>query len=229
MRKAYSFLEIVIILAVVSILISVVLYAQKIKYFSKAIALGNEIYSFKAATINFYNKYDAIPGDMVDAYNIWGSMCAATSGDCNGDGDNQIDSDETDMALIHMALEELIAYGNINNTSYYQFSYPTQGELYYKNSTATVSERTYYSDALSRNILEVADGTSKLPFISADMAQKLDFKLDDGLPKTGDITAVAPSTNACIDATNNVYYDNEDGSTPSASEYECSFAVPISF
>lgn len=228
-KKAFSFLEMVIVLSVVSLLILMVIYGQKIKSYSAAIGLGNDIYTFQASVINFHNKYNALPGDMVDAYNIWGTMCAATAGACIGDGDMRIDSAESGMALIHLSLEELLSYGNINNTSFYRLDYPAQAELYYKSSTATVSGRTYYADVLSKNILEIGEGTSRLPFISAEMAQKIDYKLDDGLPQTGNLTAVEAGTNICVDTTNNIYYDNTDTATASASQFECSFAVPILF
>lgn len=224
--KAFSFLEVTIVLSAISLLLIVVIFAKNLKSYSNAVALGSDVINLKTAFIDFNSKYEALPGDMVDAYNIWGSMCAETSADCNGDGDMQIDSDEKNMALVHLALDGLLAYGNIS-TNYYNLSYPALADIYYKDATATVSGRSFYNAVLEKNIIEVADGTSRNPFISSQMAQKIDYKFDDGLPKTGDVTVVKQSSNICLDETNNIYLDNLDGATASASDFECSFAIPI--
>src|SRR5688572_13843157 len=111
--KGYTLLEITLIIIVVSIVIAAFVFSNSLIKEAKLKSIVIEYESYLNKIELFKENYQALPGDMVNAYNFWGSSCATNADDCNGDGDGYIDwngsdsNNESWRAWQHLSLAEL--------------------------------------------------------------------------------------------------------------------------
>jgi prepilin-type N-terminal cleavage/methylation domain-containing protein len=91
MNKAFTLVELAIVIVVIGIIASVVVGGQSIINSAKRSAVISEIKQMQTAVQAFKLEYDAYPGDMEEAYDYWGDDCGADSNNhrvgCNGNGD----------------------------------------------------------------------------------------------------------------------------------------------
>lgn len=101
MKHAFSLIELSIVLVILGLLTGAILTGQSLIREAELRAITTEYQTYKTAVGNFRNKYLALPGDMYNAEDLWGTMTSgtcpnATGGTgtqtCNGDGDGLIDT-----------------------------------------------------------------------------------------------------------------------------------------
>lgn len=99
MRKAFSLVELSIVLVILGLLVGGVLSGQSLIRAAELRAVSTEYNRFYTATQSFRDKYFAIPGDMNNATSFWGtaancpgnaSQGSTTQTTCNGNGDGQV-------------------------------------------------------------------------------------------------------------------------------------------
>lgn len=100
MKKAFSLVELSIVLVILGLLVGGILAGKSLIRASELRAVSSEYQRHLTATHTFRDKYLAVPGDITNATAIWGkdnTNCsghtgtAATPGTCNGDGDGMLD------------------------------------------------------------------------------------------------------------------------------------------
>lgn len=107
MERAFSLVELSIVLVIIGILVGGVLAGQSLVRAAELRSVTAEYHKYVTSTYAFKNKYMALPGDMAQAVLFWGAQagttadgldatCAAltsastTAATCNGNGDGLI-------------------------------------------------------------------------------------------------------------------------------------------
>lgn len=112
MQRAFSLVELSIVLVILGLLTGGILAGQSLIRASELRAISTEYGQWVTATLSFRDKYFALPGDMANAGKVWGmANTAGTNGECaapasntgtgtqtcNGDGDGQVGDSAYEM------------------------------------------------------------------------------------------------------------------------------------
>lgn len=117
-RRAFTLIELSIVLVIIGLLVGGVLAGQSLIRAAELRAITREFQAYQTALGAFKDKYDAIPGDMVNAVKYWGAQVGATTNGfdatcavvavaptgtatCNGDGDGYVLNVTTTVPLPH--------------------------------------------------------------------------------------------------------------------------------
>lgn len=116
MKRAFSLVELAIVLVILGLLVGGILTGRALIRASQLRSVTVEAANYSASTRAFRDKYFAVPGDMTNATQFWGSLvpCPGGSGftgTCNGDGDGMIISTNHEPELFwqHLQLAGFIA------------------------------------------------------------------------------------------------------------------------
>lgn len=99
MRRAFSLVELSIVLVILGLLVGGILAGQSLIRAAELRAVSSEYQRYMTAVYSFRDKYFGLPGDITNATMIWGkdnTNCAAhtgtnaTPGTCNGDGNGLV-------------------------------------------------------------------------------------------------------------------------------------------
>lgn len=100
MQRGFSLVELSIVLVILGLLVGGILGGQSLIRASRLRAVTSEVELYLAATSNFHDRYNALPGDMPDATQYWGAQnadpatCRATASTgiltCDGDASGRI-------------------------------------------------------------------------------------------------------------------------------------------
>ncbi|MBX9726822.1 MAG: prepilin-type N-terminal cleavage/methylation domain-containing protein [Rickettsiales bacterium] len=204
MRRGFSLVELSIVLVILGLLVGGVLAGQSLIRAAELRSVITQSNNFRTAAASFKDKYFAIPGDMINATQFWGTMSTgtcpnATAGTstqtCNGNGDGQIGTGNlnSEMALFwqHMANAGLIegSYSgyvnggiwNTTNTPFLKIS----NALWNTVGRATMAiSSTQFIEGDYGNTLEAYIG-SVGAVLRPDEQWNMDTKIDDGRPATG--------------------------------------------
>lgn len=138
MQKAFSLVELSIVLVILGLLTGGILAGQSLIRAAELRSIVTEFQRFVAATNTFRDKYMALPGDMPNATRFWGRLnsnsdcrtasaaAVATPGACDGNGNGSVfpngtswaatTSQEQFQAWRHLALAGFIE-GNYSGIS----------------------------------------------------------------------------------------------------------------
>jgi len=91
--KAFSLVELSIVLIIIGLLVAGVSSGQKLIKMAKYKRIAQEMDNVEMALKTFNLTYDALPGDMPNAEDLWGTYNASSNptGTVNGNGDGSID------------------------------------------------------------------------------------------------------------------------------------------
>jgi prepilin-type N-terminal cleavage/methylation domain-containing protein len=220
MVRAFSLVELSIVLVILGLLTGGVLSGQNLIRAAELRSVTTDIQRFQAAIYTFRSKYDALPGDMRNATAFWGQsdLCAGadSAGVCDGDGSNTIASVpsprtantvyEALQAWRHLAKAGLIEgeYTGATNASMSAADSVVPMRLgnnhtwliwHMGNRTGAASGSVVSSFALDYgNTITSSDNA-----LSPTELWNIDKKTDDGLPASGFI--IARSWSNCTTAT----------------------------
>lgn len=99
MQKAFSLVELSIVLVILGLLTGGILAGQSLIQAAQLRSISTEYSRYMAAVHGFRDKYLALPGDITNATSFWGkdntncntaAGAVATPGTCNGDGNGII-------------------------------------------------------------------------------------------------------------------------------------------
>lgn len=220
-NKAFTLVELAIVMTIVGLLIGGVLKGQELLENSRMTSLSSQLKSYEAAIATFRDIYKGLPGDHNNATNVI-KGCTGANNCANGDGDGAIsssccwwfgyDTAEAFQSWKHLVLADLIK-GVDPSRARTATSYrggvdvpasPLGGQMYLK----TVQQGTAAQFAGQVNIggqivalSIVTDGDTGIGsggMFSPSTAQKIDLKLDDGRAFSGDTMAVSSGwTSGC--------------------------------
>jgi type II secretory pathway pseudopilin PulG len=193
--KAFSALELVIVLAIVSLLISVILSASSIKKNAYSNSLLQEVNKIQSAVLTFRNKYNGLPGDISDGYVLFGDDCG-TESECDGNADGYIaldsisESDEYVSSFIHLSLAGIL--DSTYDRTDYQYELKSKGLA----SIKYVSVSDNYQ--INNNAITALSLNDDYLFIEPYRLMLIDNKVDDGHPESGFVTYYTDGASGCV-------------------------------
>jgi len=99
-----------VVLIIIGLIVGGVLGGRALLQNAKRNQLISEILSYEQAFNAFQIKYNALPGDLENAYDYWGISASCTNsrstGGCNGDGSGQVDSSSPEHINVWMHLSQ---------------------------------------------------------------------------------------------------------------------------
>jgi len=220
LEKGFTLVEMAVVLTIVGLLIAGILKGRELLDNSRISTMVMQVKGIDAAMKNFQQTYGSLPGDITTASTRLPD-CSTAPCNVNGDGDGLIGANQTGYTVatgattenrtfwVHLVHSRLLNWGvdaNYTGTpNKYGTDFPPDpirgGYLvYYNNWTG------YQGKNLMKTQYQVGDGTSYGALPSTALA-KLDAKMDDGLPSSGNVQSVNPQAGgACyVSASNQIY------------------------
>ena len=197
-EAGFTLVELAVVMIIIGLLIGGILKGQELIANAEIASTVSEVKGIDAATSTFRDKYDAMPGDMT---NPGGRLANCTGvGGCTtaGNGDNRTigglplaaPTGEADRFFVHLNAADLLGgispggpagWGQIFPEASVQGGFHAQ----YWNGGAlgigTPPAGHYLSLVFNPDVANT--NTTLTP----NQAQRIDTKLDDGIPTTGDV------------------------------------------
>jgi prepilin-type N-terminal cleavage/methylation domain-containing protein len=201
--SGFSLIELSVTLVIIGLIIAGVTNGQHLMQAAKLDKAITEISGYAKAIDNFKQKYKAFPGDMPNATSFWGAYDATTNptGTANGNGDEFITWNTEGLT----AWQQLAASGFITG-KYTGVLGTVNLEAGVNQPESGITGTSYSIQSDSARVWNVTNyrylGLAKISSdgsanntsaISAQNAQLIDKKIDDGLPGTGKILGVTGS------------------------------------
>ncbi len=236
-QGGFTLIELSIVAVIIALLAVAVTTGKGLLEHARIRSLSQEMLDLGEAFTFFQEQYDDLPGDMSDAWDYWGTTCAAVEIDCNGNGNERIAdkfafpiNQETYMAWRHLQLAGML--GGNELTGQDGTPLPADGRrddvvgvhIPASNTIASAGYWVQTIDTLPGNvpffgtyITFAAPGVFYSPVLSPRQLSVIDHKLDDGRPRTGRIRDNASGNDSgifCSDnATLEYYADIDDKNT----------------
>lgn len=223
-KAAFSFIELSGTILILGLLAVFILSGRSLYENYQIKALANDISIFESAIESFRTKYNAYPGDINNAYSIFGSKCADSSNNCDStDYNNLIDRNETIMAWKHLEVsgfidqrfEQIVAPSLVVPTITCELGrnlpVASYGEAVF---TFDNSSNTSFTTMISApgQLMQIgsgdgagltACGTNGL--FTAEFMWNLDKKYDDSLAFDGKYLNTEATTNGCSNTADDDY------------------------
>ena len=210
-KNGFSLVELSVVLIILALIIGGILSGKHLLRAAQTRTVMTEVNEFRIATQTFHDKYDAMPGDMLDATDYWGEAhtnsvtCRSTASTgtetCNGNGDGKVDESRGEQFRYwqHLSNAALIS-GNYTGVAGYQ-SYrhsiigeniPKAGSLKsgysFLHSSGYIA--TWWPSAIGHMYqagYKEADWDNNpwAAFLTTHEAHAIDKKFDDGHPAYG--------------------------------------------
>jgi len=196
-NKAFSLIELAIVITIIGILVAGVSATQKLLDQSKQRGVVRQAENYRTAIATFRLTYKTLPGDMIDAASYW-SACTDESGNtCNGDGDGNIEtigdvSYESYRAWQHLSLADVIkeSYTGLGSSSTIGINVAKSP---YSDTCFNFNYLSSRNGLMLGGISVACDGTT----LTTRQAYHIDQKADDGNSITGSIYGL---TSGCSSA-----------------------------
>lgn len=203
-KAGFTLVELAIVLVIIGLLVGGIFAGQDLIRAAEIRSVLSDKTKFQIAINSFNNKYNYLPGDIPDAYIIFGAACGSnntTLGNssqnyCNGDGNGVIDCSETYRIWEHLALAGMIegSYPGYNTQdALARISNPQvagiNGVL-----VSYVYLTAYGVIPLNKDVMSIglelpSSQSGHAGFLTPLEMQGIDTKIDDGLPGSGSILA----------------------------------------
>jgi len=232
-QKGFTLIEMAIVLVIFVIIIIALLTARDLVLAARLRATATQYSQFNTAVSTFYNKYNALPGDIMASSAEAFGLGYATGAPGQGDGDGIIGGQaSTATAEGILFWSDLFQSGLIPTT--YALNLVPNGGLWTVadvSTGASVSEALpaakmsngnfwwvgQYSDGFHYFVLDTvttfaanttATGVVAGAGLTSQQAFSLDTKVDDGVPNTGGVQSIGSSVSSTVGF-------GEQGSSPS--------------
>ncbi len=200
-QKGFTLIEISIAIIIVTIMISVITVGSSLAKQARLRSIITEVNDFRTAMDLFEGKYKALPGDITNAYDYWGSKCDVTASNCNGNGDGRITftnglalDNESYRAWQHLSLAGMIK-GSYTGVA--QAATPSQSDIGINIPESNFNhggwiiwyDGNYSPPLTSGNYFELGAARAGYvpdnPLMTPTEAYNIDKKIDDGYPRNG--------------------------------------------
>lgn len=220
-KTAFTLIELAIVLVVIGLLIAGIVAGRSLVEAAKFRKTIQDITAYKVAFLTFRAQYDQLPGDFSDAFTYWGTACADSSANCNGNGDRIINPHvrENTPSFQHLSMAKLVpnTFPQITNIWSVDATNSPVGQwpssFYTFMSTQVIgsgwSEKPNTGIWFGSGGVGWPYGTPLKPL----EAQKIDAKIDDGLPDSGAVLG-------------NASWDRATGNCYSGNAYSITYAAP---
>lgn len=196
-RRAFSLVELSIVLVILGLLVGGILSGQSLIRASQLRALTRQYQGYYTAVQTFRDKYFALPGDMTNATQFWGLRAAgaacmgSASSDtktCDGNGDGQIDI-APGSSVEYTRFWQHLANAGLIEGQYNGLNYPASklgGTTRFAGQwSGTLTGNTINFDGDYGNVLYTTD------MLIPSELWNIDTKMDDGIPSTGKVVVLA--------------------------------------
>lgn len=240
MNRAFSLVELSIVLVILGLLTGGVLAGKSLIRASELRSVTSEYQRYVTATLSFRDRFFALPGDMANAESFWGelsstaSTCRNTASTsaltCDGNGDGKIEFSTN-------SYEQMRTWQHLANAGLVEGSFPgipASGGSYYGPGGTHIPPSKISSSAGWH--LWTGHGTEVLfpgysidsnkfwlsgpdhwlrPIMKPEEMWNIDSKMDDGSPASGKLTTVRHSwvNNCTTDATSTATYQLQQTGT----------------
>lgn len=219
MRYGFSLVELSIVLVILGLLTGGILSGQSLIRAAELRSITTQSEQYRTIVYTFRDRYLALPGDMANATNFWGSAssCPGTSATpstdrttCNGNGDGQVAATTPSIGEAFRYWQQLANGGLVEGsyTGVTDSSDPTafattigknvpiskiSGVGFSARYYASIISSTNYFPGPYGNLFRIgADGDGPYtagPAFTPEEMWGIDTKLDDGLPAFGKVIA----------------------------------------
>lgn len=210
----FTLVEMAIVLVVIGFIIGGIFTGTSLINASKRQAVITDIETYRTQVEIFEDQYAGLPGDLFNAEEHWPDASFSTD---NGDGDGSIESASAEDFLTweHLYLANLIPFAYTGtgpnytlNSNIPESSYQNKGFRILSTSGLAI----YEVGTTTRLRIDLAEPNGaafdRAALIPKD-AEKIDIKIDDGYPTTGNVMAMDASNkvNDCVNTspTPNLY------------------------
>jgi len=221
MKKGFTLVELSIVLVVVGLLIGGILVGQNLVRWTQVSSLNTQVTKLGITVSQFKMRYKAVPGEYIQAINVWPQICNNAEGACGcrktgslGNQNGIID----DTYEYEGAFAQLQAAGmmNMDRLQIYQNgTSPANWTCFANNMQQSASMKTRITGLYGlwtsfNNTSGLVFGAAAVPIATGEEAMALDQKFDDGLPNTGLIrgTNTVNGSGSCRYGTTTSAYDN---------------------
>lgn len=206
-KKAFSLVELSIVLSIIALMLSVMMVSQNISKSSKTLAFVDQINRYKIAYQTFVERFNAVPGDLSSA-NLF--INGATS---PGNGDEIIDSNnsssakpitggsESNAAWQHLKLLELVtgefpgSSGGVKGVNFPECKLTEDCSIHFSGVNIHAKMVTPINYLVTRKLSSSNSSTNHQDYtIDSQTAYKIDSKIDDGLPYEGWVNGYSHGT-----------------------------------
>ncbi|MBS0236279.1 MAG: prepilin-type N-terminal cleavage/methylation domain-containing protein [Proteobacteria bacterium] len=223
--KGFTLVEMSIVVLIAGLLIIGLVYGSSVAQNARIRRTILDVENYTQQILLFRNQYSAYPGDMPNASTIWGTQCAPTIANCNGNGDGYIDFNTTNLlnneswrAWQHLKLAS-IGNNTLSGTGTAATSV-IGGNVPASNLNVALGWElnTYSTSTQKYTLLELYKIGSTRQGIPCQDVALIDAKIDDGLPRRGNITIAntSPST-GCYSTSATPYTYNPSNTTTNGS------------
>lgn len=192
--QGFTLIELAIVVVIIGLIIAGVTAGVSLVRSSHMRSVIAEVNRFESNIYAFRSQYGYFPGDIPNAFSYWGTDCAATAANCNGNGDNSIYgtgaktwAGESLWAWKHLQLAGLIS-------GQYSGTYSTNLKIGIDIPAAKLPRAGYHfagNSGQKRIFLEIGAETGQdracQNILSAPEASNIDIKMDDGVPTSGKV------------------------------------------
>lgn len=212
-NNGFTLVELAFGLVIIASIIAGIVAGKSLIESSNTSRVVSDMSSYTQAIHAFELEYGGKPGDLINAYDYFGGDCGTDAsiswGDwdgCNGDGDGVIDYPEQAMVFSHLSRAKIIPGdypGRIEEAEVpatpgvHYPSAPFENTIYiYRDITGYSG--TMFSRGLVGLTIELGIprddvggrfNTDEAESLTGSIMKRIDDKMDDGLPSTGDVMA----------------------------------------
>jgi prepilin-type N-terminal cleavage/methylation domain-containing protein len=116
-KSGFTLFELSIVIVIIGLIVAGVVSGGRLVKQAQLRAVLSEYNQYDLAVNAFQMEYNALPGDIRNAYDYWGTNCAPSPAECNGSGNGRIyfadavlvTSQENFMVWKHLALAGLVS------------------------------------------------------------------------------------------------------------------------
>ncbi len=212
-QNGVTLIELSIVIVILGLLVGVVMGGQSLLLSMKIRSVVANVKGFMIATDNFREKYNSLPGDMVDASEYWAD-CDTPATLCNGNGNERIESGGEDLRVWQQLADSDMIEGDYTGSGSFEVDvnlppsrFTDSGYIMYYNSAL------YGSSSNAIQFGGISSTDTRLPILNARDAMSVDILMDDGLAASGDVvTTDANGYTGCVDtsATPNKYTPDDE-------------------
>jgi prepilin-type N-terminal cleavage/methylation domain-containing protein len=129
LNKGFTLIELAIVIVVVGLITAGVVGGSSLIESSKRQQQLVFFENVNRSALAFKLEYNAIPGDIKDAWDYWGDDCGANAGQCNGNGDKVVNSNVWDGYLYHVNKERCMFWKHMALAGIWKEKYPCEGTI----------------------------------------------------------------------------------------------------
>lgn len=114
-KSGFTLVELAIVIVIIGFIVAGVAAGSSLINQAQIRSVISDFRNIQVSYNNFVGTYNAVPGDMVNAFSYWDTRCAESDGSCNGNGDGVLQTCLTDYGITesrkaykHLALAEMI-------------------------------------------------------------------------------------------------------------------------